>query len=294
MSNDFETMDSWTREEVAEFKEAARLKDAVPQDAAKAFRLAAVPKKDPGLIVAEGDSWFDYLPGTDLIDCLTHHGLYGYEIDNHAKAGDTLENMIYGTEIDRDFHRAVPEIDSILARIARYQPKVFLFSGGGNDIAGDEFESFLNHSHSGLPALREDFANQMIDVVFRKYFEDLIFRIKVRSPHTHIVTHGYGHPIPTGKGVDLLAFSFAGPWLRPALVKKGILDESLQKQIVFGLIDAYNEMLKSLDLANEHFHHVDLRAVLDPDTDWVNELHLKNSAYRRAAAAIHATIQSLL
>lgn len=47
-------------------------------------------------IVAEGDSWFDYFPGTDFIDCLRKH--HGYYLEkNYAKAGDTLENMIYGT-----------------------------------------------------------------------------------------------------------------------------------------------------------------------------------------------------
>jgi lysophospholipase L1-like esterase len=278
---------------VAAFKESARLgagEQVSGEPSLEAFGLEATGGS-LGKLVAEGDSWFDYLPGTDLIDCLK--GLFNYDIENYAKAGDTLENMIFGTGINRRFERVSPQIDTVLKRIGQLQPKVFLFSGGGNDVAGDEFESYLNHKHSGLPALREAVAEQMIEQVFRKYFEDLIARVAARSPDTHIVAHGYGHTVPTGEGVDFLFFTFAGPWLRPALAKKGILDTNEQRSVVFLLIDAYNEMLKSLDQAHAKFHHVDLRSILNPDTDWANELHLKNSAYARSAKQIHDKMQTL-
>jgi hypothetical protein len=286
-------MDRWTSEEVAAFKESARLgagEQAIGVPGLEAFALEATGR-GLGRLIAEGDSWFDYLPGTDLIDCLKR--LFDYDIENYAKAGDTLENMIFGTGINRRFERVAPQIDTVLKRIRQLQPRVFLFSGGGNDVAGDEFESYLNHKHSGLPALRETLAEDMIERVFRKYFEDLIDRVAVHSPDTHIITHGYGHTVPTGEGVDVLFFTFAGPWLRPALAKKGILDPAEQRSTVFWLIDAYNAMLHSLGQTHANFHHVDLRPILDPDSDWANELHLKNSAYARAAQQIHNVIQSL-
>lgn len=133
----------------------------------------------------------------------------------------------------------------------------------------------------------------MFNEVFRQYFEGLIAAVALRSPDTHIVTHGYGHTIPTGKGVDVLFFTFAGPWLRPALAQKAILDVNEQKEIVFKIIDLYNEMLASLDAAHSHFHYVDLRPILDPHADWANELHLINSAYARAAQRIHETMAPL-
>jgi hypothetical protein len=133
----------------------------------------------------------------------------------------------------------------------------------------------------------------MINNVFRKYFEDLIDKVIRVSPKTQIVVHGYGHTAPTGEGVDLLFFTFAGPWLRPALAKKGIFDLNEQRNSVFTVIDKYNEMLKELAGRHQNFHHVDLRDMLDPDLDWVNELHLRNSAYARAAERIHKVIQGL-
>jgi hypothetical protein len=138
--------------------------------------------------------------------------------------------------------------------------------------------------------MRTEYIDYMIHVVFKKYFEDLIARVSEKSPNTHILTHGYGHTIPTGKGVDLLLFTFAGPWLRPALAMKRIFDPSQQRAAVETMIDTYNEMLAELAKSYEHFHHIDLRGMLDPESDWCNELHLKNSAYARAADAFHETI----
>jgi hypothetical protein len=286
MNNQFLEMDDWSSEQVSLFKEEAKDKQ---RGAVRAFTLKAA--EAPGTLVAEGDSWFDYLPGTDLIDCLRHH--HGYVIDNYAKAGDTLENMIYGTAINRRFERLSPTIDKVLRRLGEVKPKVFLFSGGGNDVAGEEFESFLNHKDSGLPVLRESYADHMIRSVFRKYLEDLIGKVSRVSPQTHIVVHGYGRTAPTGEGVDVLIFSFAGPWLKPALARKGVLDYNEQRSTVFAMIDKYNEMLKDLAQAHPRFHYVDLRDLIDPDTDWANELHLRNSAYARAAEQIHWVIKSL-
>lgn len=201
--------------------------------------------------------------------------------------------MIYGTNINKHFERISPTINIVLSALGKLKPKVFLFSGGGNDIAGNEFESYLNHKDSGLPAVRMEFMANMINVVFRKYFEDLIAKVAAVSPKTHIVVHGYGHTAPTGESVDFLGFTFAGPWLRPSLAKKGIFDPIEQRNAVFTLIDKYNEMLHDLAHTHSKFHHIDLRDMLDPDQDWANELHLRNSAYAWVAEQIHETIQRI-
>ena len=284
MAPKYSGMDRWTSEEVARFKDDARRRP--PRVAAR--RALA---RGTEMIVAEGDSWFDYAPGTDVIDCLQYY--HGYRIDNYAKAGDTLENMIYGTGINDRFQPTSPTIESVLRRLGELQPRVFLFSGGGNDVAGEEFESFLNHKASGLSPLLESTLDQMVNVVFRKYYEDLIAKVAATAPNTTIITHGYARTVPTGKGVNILFFTFAGPWLRPALAKKGILDPVEQRNLVFAAIDSFNEMLAGLSAAHSKFRHVDLRDMINPDRDWTNELHLKNSAFARVAHRIHLEIQSI-
>ena len=133
----------------------------------------------------------------------------------------------------------------------------------------------------------------MIDVVFRKCCEDLITKVSAISPETHIVMHGYGHTNPNGKSVSFLGFKFAGPWLRPALTEKRILDPAEQERCVEVMIDSYNEMLRSLDSRHAMFHHVDLRPFIDSSRDWSNELHLKNSAFARAADKINEMIKQI-
>jgi len=287
MAGNFAELDRLKSDEIAIFKEEGRNKQKQLQIAAFTLR----PDLAQGTIVAEGDSWFDYLPGTDIIDCLRRN--HDYVVENYAKAGDTLENMIYGTGINKRFERVNRTIDILLRKLGELKPKIFLFSGGGNDVAGDEFESYLNHNESGFPILRRDFVNHMINNVFRKYFEDLIQKVASVSRETHILVHGYALTVPTGEGVDFLGFSFAGPWLRPALARKGIFDFVKQRDTVFSLIDDYNNMLKELAAAySPRFHYIDLRTLIDPDRDWVNELHLRNSAYARVAQRIHGVIES--
>ena len=59
-----------------------------------AAMLAATPEKRAFHLLAQGDSWFDYPPCTDLIDCL--HRNHGHEIVNIAVAGTTLTDEAYG------------------------------------------------------------------------------------------------------------------------------------------------------------------------------------------------------
>src|SRR5262245_52015362 len=132
-------LDRLSRDQIDRIKLAART-------ASKAPPLPHAPPDPIGLVIAEGDSWFDYPPGLDILDLL--HRNHGLRIERYSKAGYTLENMVYGTRLPTLFDDATPTIEPLIARIAQVKPRVFLFSGGGNDVAGDEFFSFLNHQSS--------------------------------------------------------------------------------------------------------------------------------------------------
>jgi hypothetical protein len=286
--SDFREMDNWDTDQVIEFQDAARFRQSFRTlDQASDSRQAAI-----GTLVAEGDSWFQYSPaGTDILACLRNH--HDYDIDEFAKGGDTLENMIYGTDITSEFNQVPPSLKRVLKRMGELKPKVFLFSGGGNDIAGETLESYLNHQESGLTTLRVDYMNAVIQTTFRKYFEDLIRRGAEVSPDTYIIIHGYGYPKATGKGVKVLGVNFSGPWILPAFAKKRVSDKATQQAILDRLIDTYNDMLQGLMVQHPKFRYVDLRGMLDRDQDWANELHPKNSAFARIAKRIHEEIQTL-
>ncbi|MFJ7311662.1 SGNH/GDSL hydrolase family protein [Pseudomonas sp. NPDC098747] len=245
-------------------------------------------------VVAQGDSWFDYLPGVDIIKWLKLTS--GYKIKSFATGGDTLENMVYGTEIkEGSWTRKPVEFADVLAEIKSTKPAFFLFSAGGNDIAGDEFGSFLNHADSSPPSLlRTAYVNDTIDRVFRGGYEDMIKRVKAVSPKTRIIFHGYGRAIPTGKGViNFGTYRFIGPWIRPSLTRKNIMDPQVQRKIVADFIDQFNDMLKSVADSNPDVHFLDLRDLIK-DEDWINELHLNALAYKRMAAVFEKKMDSLL
>jgi len=272
MPFDLTTIDSWNEEEIARFKRQS-LK---PQ-------MEFLSADGPGPLVAEGDSWFDYpVPlAVDILDCL--RTIHGFQIEKHAKYGDTLENMIFGSGIT-----------PLLQAIREIRPKALLFSGGGNDVAGDEFGGYLNHQRSGLPLVRPNVTDYLIDTVFEKYFRHLIGQVAAASPNTTIVAHGYGRTRATGKAVvNLPGLSFIGPWLLPALQAKHISDPAEQTKCVFTLIDRYNAMLARLATEFPRFRYVDLRPLIDPDKDWANELHLKNSACVRVSAKIAEAVKAL-
>jgi lysophospholipase L1-like esterase len=181
-----------------------------------------------------------------------------------------------------------------LAAIEQHRPPVVLLSGGGNDIAGNALVSFLNHKTSGLPALRQDYTNFILKDYLLRTFQHISQNIWEKDAKIHIILHGYGYPIPDGRAViRLLGFSFIGPWLRPALVSKGYEQRIEQEQIMHKLIDDFNSMLAEFAKTDSRLHYIDLRKLI-LDSDWENELHLKNSAYRRVAEAFHQVIQPLI
>lgn len=278
----------------------------VPDPAAvQAYKRHALERTDPGLaspraglsasvalavrrtIIAEGDSWFDYPFVPDIIDCL--RGDHGFRVIKHAQAGDTLENMVRGMRFSpmNDYAPLPCGIDAVMADLRRTGARALVFSGGGNDIAGDEFGQFLEHAGSGLPLFRRDHADHLINTVFKGCYLRLIDLAEQASPGVRIFTHGYGYPHPDGRGIGVaIGLSFIGPWLRPALAARRISAMTEGKRIVAELIDMFNDMLIGLSRKNKRFHHVDLRPIIGGSREaWGNELHVRGDVYRRIATA---------
>lgn len=248
-------------------------------------------------VVAQGDSWFNYLPGIDIIKWLKLTS--GYRIKSFATPGDTLENMVYGTEIREGvWTRRPPEMEEVLDEIRRTQPAFFLFCGGGNDIAGrtgEQLDAFLNHA-SGDPAqlLRSEYLDYIVNTVFKQAYASMIERVQRANPAIHILFHGYGRAIPTGKAVlNLGTLRLIGPWLRPALTRKNILDPALQRGLIAAIVDRFNEMLAGLAATRPQVHLIDLRDSLRDD-DWINENHLNALAYWRVATLFESKMDALL
>jgi lysophospholipase L1-like esterase len=255
-------------------------------------RALAVPPAT-GLLVAEGDSWFDY-PLHDVLTMLEDE--HGFDIESVAHKGDTVEDMAYsGGQFD-DFAR-------LLEKVLRHGrvPDAILLSGGGNDIAGNEFAMLLNHASSRLPPINDDVVRGVIDVRTRNAYASLISGLKeiamglLKRP-IPVVVHGYDYPVPDGRGF-LGGFGFLpGPWLQPGFQRKGFADVGANTAVVGKLIDRFNVMLRQLSRSDgfEHVRYVDLRDTLSHAAgykrDWANELHPTRSGFSAVADKIAKAI----
>ena len=239
-------------------------------------------------ILAEGDSWFDY-PRPDILDHLKK--TYNLAIKKEAKAGDTLENMAYGTKYRRNWEPKTKPIVEFIAKVKKYEPRVVLFSAGGNDLAGDELEGYLNHADSGLEPLRVPQAQHVIHVSMRLAYESFLNSVWSVDSGIDIIGHGYARPIADGRAViNVRNYRFFGPWLRPAFTHKRILDRSKTTEVMATLLNEFNRMLQDLDRKYSNYHYLDLRDSVKPE-DWANELHPNVSTFGRIASKFHKEIQ---
>lgn len=233
-------------------------------------------KKTAGVLIAEGDSWFDY-PMQDVLRLLEDD--YLFDVESVAHKGDCVEDMAHSKGQFEEFARRLEK----LLRDAK-APRAVLLSGGGNDIAGDEFAILLNHAASTLPPLNEDIVRGVIDVRLKEAYASIISGLTAIAESylgrpIPIVTHGYDYPVPDGRGFLGGWWQLPGPWLRPGFQRKGHDNLAKNTLLIAQLIDRFNTMLAAVSALPEfaHVHYLDLRGTLKHDgaykNHWANELH---------------------
>lgn len=126
----------------AEDREFLRLLDSAP----------VVPLRYKGILVCEGDTWFDYHPPNNKEVLKWLEKRHGFEVrEAGPQYGDTLREM-------SDNPRQLRKVRDCLAELHEEgsRPRALLLSAGGNDIATKEdLAALLNHKQSGLPRLEE-------------------------------------------------------------------------------------------------------------------------------------------
>lgn len=249
-----------------------------------------------GVLIAEGDSWFDY-PRHDVLQMLEDE--YLYDVESVAHKGDCIEDMAHSGGQFEEFAR---RLEKLLR--AKRVPRAILLSGGGNDIAGDEFAILLNHAASSLPPLNDDIVRGVIDVRLRAAYARVIAGLtdiakSYLGKPIPIITHGYDYALPDGRGFMGGFWFLPGPWLEPGFRKKGYKDFTKNSAVVAQLMDRFNVMLESVS-ANPQFSHVrylDLRRTLSSGSnfkkDWANELHPTETGFRLVTEKFAALIAKL-
>jgi hypothetical protein len=252
-----------------------------------------------GLIVAEGDSWFDY-PFWDVLEELEDD--FGYSVESVAHRGDSAEEMVYGPAQLDALHRRLKNLAA-----ERREPKAILISAGGNDIAGDQFGVLLNHKRSGLPALNPSIVSGLIDERLRYTMVALATAVTALAVDAFgstvpILAHGYDYPVPDGRGYVGGWWVLPGPWFEPGFRQKGYQDLDERCALMEVVVDRYNDALRVIagGPGLRHFVHVDLRGTLSNALRngayrkwWGNELHPTERGFARVAERFHDALKRL-
>jgi lysophospholipase L1-like esterase len=270
-------------------------KKAAKRVAAKAASGGG-PSGSRGVLVAEGDSWFDY-PFHDVLQKLDDD--FGWDIENVAHRGDSVESMAYDGGQLTDFVRAIERV------VRRGDiPHAILMSGGGNDVAGDAFAMLLNHRSSPVfgfnPAVLDGVVQTRIRVAYTTMLSAVTAACQsLLGAPVPILLHGYDYPVPDGRGFLGGWGPLPGPWLEPGFREKGYDDLAERVAIARDLIDRLYAMLAAVVAlpAFAHVQFVDLRNALSTDLVngrykawWGNELHPTQQGFRRVAGLFDARL----
>lgn len=260
------------------------------------LRAAGGPGR-AGVLVAEGDSWFDY-PWHDVLRMLEDR--HGYDVESVAHKGDRVEDMAYSGGQLEEFTRL---IEKLLRQSAI--PSAILLSGGGNDVAGDTFGMLVNHARSARAGLNNDIVRGVIDDRVRNACVTIIAAVtqlaRARTGQTiPILIHGYDHAVPDGRGFLGGWGPLPGPWLEPGFREKGFEELEQTTPMVADLIDRFNGMMKDVAATPgfAHVHYIDLRGTLANTrpgykTWWANELHPTERGFAAVADRFATAIAQL-
>ncbi|MCF0054785.1 caspase family protein [Dyadobacter sp. CY356] len=238
-------------------------------------------KKDPNRLrlVAEGDSWFQYpILLQDTIDQLYKR----YAIKSFAEAGDTLSNYLKKKEY--------------LNAIGTEEARFFLVSGGGNDVLGEEFQTFLRDSpdtadNTPKRYLNQNFFKQLdtLDRLYTEMFSELI----ARYPDLHILVHCYDYVLPID--TSLPANHGKSSWSGKYMIEKGITPQLERENLIVYILDQFAQRLVTLAGKTEfrkNITFIDTRRLVKRDK-WFDEIHPVDEGFELVAARFISEINKI-
>jgi hypothetical protein len=265
--------------------QVARLKTALSTGP----RLGATAAPEPLVMLAHGDSWFDYplngnsltIVSSDIIVQLQSMGAVNPHILNLSHWGD----MATG-ELSRPKQELmITQLRDKANWLDHGKPDAILFSAGGNDIAGDQFCIFLDYATAGETGLDEGRFAEALGMVEASYRDLFAFRDRYASG-VPIFGHCYDFPIPNGKH----PCPSVGPWLRPSLTFCGYTSVAVGAGILKKALSDFKALLQKLadekdakGKSKNNFILVETQGTLDPAEDWANELHPYPDGFKKIA-----------
>jgi hypothetical protein len=233
-------------------------------------------------IVSEGDSWFQHPLVLDIIDHL--HRVFN--IFCVAAAGDTLRNYLSQSEENGKF---------FMDALEENNPEFFLISGGGNDILGAKFQTYLTNepyrnNPDKVPALflKKEIFDE-IDGLMNIY-DTMFDHIKTHKPRLHVIVHGYDYPVKLNDAKR--------GWLGRYMIENGINDAADRRAIIRYILDLFNQKLCSACAKYDHVCYLDIRNMVRYNEEeavdqWYDEIHPNNDGFQQIAMKFIQTINHI-
>lgn len=268
-------------QEIAARTKAHQEKIARLRTARAGLRAAAAPAPPtPLVMLAHGDSWFDYplsgnalsLSPTDIIAHLQSMGNIIPMILNVSHFGDaTTEEMSLPKQ-----ERMITALQDPANWLGEGKPDAILFSGGGDDIVGDQFCIYLNYATPGATGLDAARFQKALGIVEASYLDLFVFRDRY-APGVPIIAHCYDFAVPNGTRPTC-----AGPWLKPSLDYCGWNFTQGTAIVRNALLDFKNLLVGLAGNAVNNFTMIDTQGTLTT-ADWANELHPYTDGFKAVA-----------
>ncbi len=266
-----------------------------------AFQRALNAGSTRDVLVAEGDSWFQF---PVFIREVIGHLDKSFLISCASAAGDTARNMVFG--------RPRREETEYMIELERQRDRVraFLFSAAGNDIIGEDelvrdgtpvLRKILVNPGNGsaTPAdyVRHDELKARLDFLEQAYSR-VVSDIRARAHFARlpILVHGYDVPYPWPWGDSDRRnprWARKDQWLGSAFQPIGI-EGPLRREILRYLIDQLYGMLERVAGIASDVHVVDCRGALPELSDWADEIHGTSEGFEKVAKRFQAKLVEVL
>lgn len=234
-------------------------------------------------ILALGDSWFWY-PFNNLLNPI-------FNIWNGNRViyalGDNGANL-------RDYLTKSRYRDNFLSSLETYKRKIklVLLSGGGNDVAGDDFKQLLKGHCAEEPSAAACFVPGQPDAImneFGAHYRNLVDAILNRVDKAVLAVHNYDYGFPSGRTI----FGF-GSWLKKPM-DDCVVPAKYRIEIIRMLIDGLGAQLTQLEQNNpEHVVFVRTAGTLKTESEWANELHPTRLGFERIGSCFKQALAAIM
>ena len=242
----------------------------------------------------EGDSWFSYpgLRGGNLYSRLSRRYARQAAALQMAEPGDEIASVLEGCQ-----HELLREA------FRTHRLDVLLYSGGGNDVVGDDLRDLVRPAGAPVQAVPARFADRDVPGSARRHLRldalghalqrieagyHAILDLRDRwRPGCLVFGHTYDYARPSGRGLDI-AGTRHGPWLQPFFDEAGA-PRAVQRELVMFLIDEFAATLAGVVATRRNFLVVDCRGVL-ADDEWADEIHPSGDGFARLVGQCWAPV----